>query len=350
LISAQLLQLVRCPDCRGLLDGESALLRCRGCGREFGEGGADFLVLRPSGTFAETTKFLEESFHADGRDETVSPPLLSAAVRNMMLRKFLDMQPGEVVLDLGCGSGRFCVWSLDTGAHLIGADTGTFFAREARARVDLVVGELRKLPFADGTVAKAYTIDVLEHLSPEGLHATLDEVARVLKPGGALFVYTHVRQRSVLAPLLSLVARTASAVERLGLADLTIEKLRKTDHLNPLMSRAHLDEVAAASGFRVERFRYYTPLLSSIAENILVPMAAHAMARRVARSAAGSTGVGREAMRTARIAAKQRIAKRGAAYRVLEALTGVVMLDVGLFGRMRSGPFFALLVKPPRSG
>jgi hypothetical protein len=154
----------------------------------------------------------------------------------------------------------------------------------------------------------------------------------------------------VLAPLLSLVARTASAVERLGLADLTIEKLRKTDHLNPLMSRAHLDEVAAASGFRVERFRYYTPLLSSIAENILVPMAAHAMARRVARSAAGSTGVGREAMRTARIAAKQRIAKRGAAYRVLEALTGVVMLDVGLFGRMRSGPFFALLVKPPRSG
>ena len=37
--------------------------------------------------------------------------------------------------------------------------------------VDLVVGELRKLPFADGSVTKAYTIDVLEHLSPEGLTA-----------------------------------------------------------------------------------------------------------------------------------------------------------------------------------
>ena len=33
------------------------------------------------------------------------------------------------------------------------------------------------------------------------------------------------------------------------------------------------------------------------------------------------------------------------AYRVLEAITRVVMLDVALFGRMRSGPFFALLVK-----
>ena len=348
MISSRLLQLVRCPDCRGPLDGPPSALRCAACGRTFHEGNADFLVLRPSGAFGETTKFLEESFHADGRDETVSPPLLSAAVRNTMLRTFLDMRSNDVVLDLGCGSGRFCVWSLETGAHLIGADTGTFFAREARASVDLVVGELRMLPFADGSVTKAYTIDVLEHLSPEGLQATLAEIARVLQPGGALFVYTHVRQRSALAPLLGLVARMALALERAGLADLTIEKLRKTDHLNPLMSRAHLDEVAAAAGFTVERFRYYTPLLSSIAENILVPVAAHAMARRTARRTTGAPGVGRDAMRTARVAAKERIAQRGVVYRVLQAMTRGVMLDVALFGRMRSGPFFALLVK--RSG
>ena len=305
-------------------------------------------MLRPAGAFSETTKFLDESFHSDGRDETVSPPLLSAAVRNSMLRRFLDMRPGDVVLDLGCGSGRFCVWSLDTGAHLIGADTGTFFAAEARSNVDLVVGELRMLPFADGSVTKAYTIDVLEHLSPEGLNATLREIARVLKPGGALFVYTHVRQRSVFAPLLSLVARLSLAIERAGLADLTIEKLRKTDHLNPLMSRAHLDEVARAAGFTVRRFRYYTPLLSSIAENILVPVAAHAMARRAARVPQGSAPIDRQAMRAARVAAKQRIAKRGWAYRALQAMTQVIMLDVTLLGRVRSGPFFALLVKEPK--
>lgn len=262
-----------------------------------------------------------------------------------MLRTFLAMGPEDVVLDLGCGSGRFCVWSLDSGAHVVGIDTGTFFAREAKSSVDLVVGELRKLPFGDGTVTKAYTIDVLEHLSPDGLRVTLGEMARVLAPGGALFVYTHVRQNSVLAPALSLVARAASAIERLGFADLTIEKLRKTDHLNPLMSRAHLDDVAGEAGFAVERFRYYTPLLSSIAENILVPVAAHAMARKAARRSTGSPGVDREAMRTARVAAKERIAQRGFAYRVLHAITRVIMLDVTLFGRMRSGPFFALLVK-----
>jgi SAM-dependent methyltransferase len=300
--------------------------------------------LRPRESSGETTKFLEESFHSDGRDDTVSPPLLSAAVRNTMLRKFLAMGAGDTVLDLGCGSGRFCVWSRASGAHVIGLDTGTFFAREAREGVDLVVGDLRALPFADASLTKAYAIDVLEHLSPEGLDVTLGEVARILEPGGALFVYTHVRQRSVLSPLLGLIARVASALERLGLADLTIEKLRKTDHLNPLSSRAHLDEVAARSGFRVERFRYYTPLLSSVAENIFVPVAAHAMARRVARATPGAA-VGREAMRTARVAAKQRIAERGLAYRGLQALTAMVRLDVALFGRLRSGPFFALLVK-----
>ena len=166
MISNRLLALVRCPDCHGQLDRKvherttGCTLRCRGCGRDFESANPDYLVLKPRNAFDETTKFLEESFHADGRDETVSPPLLSAAVRNTMLRKFMDMKPGDVVLDLGCGSGRFCVWSLDSGAHVTGLDTGTFFAAEARTGVDLVVGELRRLPFADASVTKAYTIDV----------------------------------------------------------------------------------------------------------------------------------------------------------------------------------------------
>ena len=139
--------------------------------------------------------------------------------------------------------------------------------------------------------------------------------------------------------LLSL-ARMSLTIERLGLADLTIEKLRKTDHLNPLMSRAHLDEVAAAAGFDVTRFRYYTPLLSSIAENILVPMAAHAMARRAARATSGAPGpVDRQAMRTARMTAKRRLAQRGLAYRALQAMTQVQQRGVATaqFARQLGG-------------
>ena len=50
-------------------------------------------------------------------------------------------------------------------------------------------------------------------------------------------------------------------------------------------------------------------------------------------------------MRAARVRAKQRIAEGGLVYRVLRMMTGLTMLDVTLLGGMRSGPFFALLVK-----
>jgi SAM-dependent methyltransferase len=341
LISSRLVQLVRCPDCHGTLDLEGSDGRCRGCGRTFASASPDYLQLPPSSSHGDTTKFLDDSFHADGRDETVAPPLLSAAVRNAMLHKFLAPRPGDVILDLGCGSGRFSVWMLASGAHMIGVDTGAFFAAEARAGVDLVVGELRQLPFEDASVDKAYSIDVLEHLSEGGVDAMLREVARVLRPGGSLFVYTHVMQLSPFAPVLGAISRVARAVERRGLSDLTIERLRPTDHLNPLRSREHLDEVAARSGFQVARLRYYTPILSRIAESIVVPVAAQALARRKG----GEAPVDRGALREARLDAKQRLARGGVMYRALRLLTWIVMLDVRLLGRVRSGPFFALLVK-----
>ena len=337
------MRVVRCPDCHGQLRGEPRTLACDACGRRFAESARDYLVLKPSSGYEQTTKFVEDSFHADGRDESVSPPLLSAAVRNNMLRKFLSPGAGDVVLDLGCGSGRFAMWNLGSGAHFIGVDTGTFFAAESRASLDLVVGDLRKLPLADGAVTKAYAIDVVEHLSPESLDAMLAEIHRVLAPGGSLFIYTHVMQLSPLAPLLAGIARVSRSIENAGFADLTVDRLRPTDHLNPLASRAQLDEVANRSGFSVDRFLYYTPILSRIAESIVVPLGANMLARRKSTTKT----VDASAVREARLEAKRTLARRGVLYRALQLMTSVVMLDVRLLGRMRSGPFFALLVKQP---
>jgi hypothetical protein len=50
-------------------------------------------------------------------------------------------------------------------------------------------------------------------------------------------------------------------------------------------------------------------------------------------------------MRAARVQAKQRVRERGLVYRILRLMTSLTMLDVTLLGGMRSGPFFALLVK-----
>ena len=338
MISSRLLGIVRCPECRGVLDGQARTLTCRSCGRVF-EGQPDYLLLAPESSFEHTTKFLSESFHTAGRDATVAPPLLAAGVRLKMLQRFLRPGPSDSVLDLGCGSGKFAVWNLASGAHMVGIDAGPFFAAEARAAVDLIVGDLRTLPLANASMSKAYSLDVFEHLSPDGLLTTLREASRVLKPGGLLFVYTHVAERTPLQPLIQMIRAASQSLERRGLADLSYDKLRKSDHLNPLQSYDDLRAVAAAAGFRIAKLTYYTPLFSGLAENLVVPVAAHMWTRRRFRN------VDSQAVEMTRAHAKSAIAGRGVAYRVLSALTALAMLDVALFGRWRAGPFFALLVK-----
>ncbi len=345
MISLELLALVRCPDCRGRLTTDPEELICQGCGRRYHASGDGYLDFRPAATFSDTTKYLDEALHADARHETVSPPLLSAAIRNDLLRDFLAPRPGDRVLDLGCGSGRVLLWNRDLGAYAAGIDISAHFAAEARAAIDLVRGDLRRLPFADAAFTKAYALDVFEHLTRPALDEVLRESARVLAPGGALFVYSHVRQNARLALGLRAINRLARFLERRGLVDLTQERLRKSDHQNPLADVPDLERHVRAAGFHLERICYYTPLVGGFVENILIRLAERALARRAAGRPDPSSHAPAGALREARATAKRRIARRGWTYRALRALTVMMKLDVLLFGRIRSGPFFALLRK-----
>lgn len=348
MISDSLLARVRCPDCHGVLAGPADALVCRGCGRAYHSGSSDFLDLRPRLQYAEQTKYLDESLHVDARHERVSPPLLGSKIRNDMLRAFLAPEPHDLVIDLGCGSGRTLLWNRDWGAATIGVDISPFFSSDARRTVDLLIADLRKLPFATGTFTKALSLDVLEHLSPDALRDMLAEASRVLAPAGALFVYTHVRKNAPVAIGLRWINLLARQLDRVGLIDLRQEHLRKSDHLNPLRNIPELEQVAHDAGFRIGRIRYYTPLVGGFVENILMRLAERAMARRASGRLRGSMSpdaAEAAGIREARTAAKERIATSRATYAVLRALSFAMKLDLLLFGRIRSGPFFALLVK-----
>ena len=351
MISPRLLELVRCPDCGGVLAGTPPDLACAACRRRFAAN-AEYLVLHPGVSFAEQTKYLDEALHADARHEHVTPPLLSAKIRNDVLRSFLAPGAGDAVVDLGCGSGRSLVWNADLGAYQVGIDVSPFFAREACARADLVLGDLRRLPFGDGAFTKAAALDVFEHLSREALTDVLREAARVLAPGGRLFVYSHVRKNSPLAGGLKQINRLARWLERRGLVDLARERLRKSDHLNPLADIPDLARMAASAGFRIERIRYYTPLVGGFVENILVRAGEHWLARRAARrtAAAGRPADGNDAVRAARASAKARVGRKGPAYAGLRAVTWLMKADLLLFGGVRSGPYFALLRRDDGGG
>ncbi|GIT66661.1 MAG: hypothetical protein Ct9H300mP25_01330 [Acidobacteriota bacterium] len=62
------------------------------------------------------------------------------------------------------------------------------------------------------------------------------------------------------------------------------------------------------------------------------------------RSRASSLGLlDEEALRAARLDAKSTIGQTGWLYRGLQIVTRFMMLDMMLFGRLQSGPFFAVL-------
>jgi SAM-dependent methyltransferase len=297
--------------------------------------------------FSEQTKYLDESLHADARHERVSPPLLGSKIRNDMLRGFLDPRSADRVVDLGCGSGRTLLWNRNWNATAVGVDIAPFFSSDALRDVDLLLADLRKLPFADGAFTKAYSLDVLEHLSPDALRAMLVEANRILAPGGTFFVYTHVRKNAPIARGLRAVNAFARVLERRGLIDMRQERLRKSDHVNPLRDIPELESVVEGAGFRIARIRYYTPIVGGFVENILMRVAEHALARRAARrlTEAGVANADAAAIREARTTAKTQIARSRATRAALGGLSFAMKLDLLLFGRIRSGPFFALLEK-----
>ena len=354
MISEWLLAAARCPQCHSPLNvggGGAAgrIVQCTGCSAEYAQSADDYLDLRPRERFQEQTKYLEESLHADARHERVSPPLLGSKIRNDMLRSFLHPSPGDRIVDLGCGSGRALMWNKDWGARAVGIDIAPFFSQDARREVDLLLGDLRRLPFADATFTRAYSLDVLEHLSPDALRSMLAEANRVLEQGGRLFVYTHVRKNATIAAGLRWINAFARWLERAGLIDMRQERLRKSDHLNPLRDITELEQVVEGDGFRIARITYYTPVVGGFVENILMRMAERAMTRSAARRL-GTTDAGDESMREARKSARRRIERKGATYAALRLLSFIMKLDVLLFGRIRSGPFFALLEKTESVG
>jgi SAM-dependent methyltransferase len=344
MISAPLLEVVQCPDCGRRLERTGDRVSCTGCGRVFDHAGG-YLDLRPLETFAEQTKYLDHELHADARHATVSPPVLGSKIRNDMLRRFLALDRSDRAIDLGCGSGRTLVWNAGATGVLVGVDVSPFFAREAIDRSDVVLGDLRRLPIRASAFTKAWSLDVLEHLSPQALGDVLGEANRVLADHGAMFIYTHVRKNGWPAGGVRLVNRVARFCERLGLLDLRQERLRKSDHVNPIADHDELARVVASRGFRLERVVYYSPVIGAFVENVLVRIAERWLTRRAAARTPGATT--EDAVRDARASAQARVTRRGATYRALVALTALMKLDLVLFGRIKSGPFFALLRKVP---
>jgi SAM-dependent methyltransferase len=113
----------------------------------------------------------------------------------------LGLQPGERVLDMGCGAGRHAFEMYRRGADVIALDQDAdelavvsewlaAMRKEgglpAGAEADVKQGDALNLPFPDGEFDRVVAAEVLEHIPDDD--AAIAELVRVLRPGGSIAV------------------------------------------------------------------------------------------------------------------------------------------------------------------
>jgi 2-polyprenyl-6-hydroxyphenyl methylase / 3-demethylubiquinone-9 3-methyltransferase len=113
---------------------------------------------------------------------------------------------GKSVLDLGCGGGFMAEALAEKGAAVIGVDPSEAAIRAAEEhaaaqglKIDYRVGSGESIPVADHAVDCVVCVDVLEHVAD--LDRVLDEIKRVLKPGG-LFLFDTINRTTLAALVL----------------------------------------------------------------------------------------------------------------------------------------------------
>ena len=149
----------------------------------------------------------------EGRDEGMEQRHWHTA-KHALAR--IPVEAGGTVLDLGCGSGYAgrALRETKDAARSYGLDASPQMARNAREHTDdadsaYLVGDFEHLPFEADSVDHCWSMEAFFYARDPG--AVLDELVRVLRPGGTFYcavnyweesVHSHVWDERVDVPMV----------------------------------------------------------------------------------------------------------------------------------------------------
>ena len=318
----------RCPACGGSLGPAGAGLRCSGCNRSYDEPIAGIFDLRVSYPDPQLSRdedarlakelaelapvrdlrgLLEQHWRLVGKQpdlaERFTAQELQARSKAEPVVDAVEAARGapigreDVVLEVGCGTAALAAALARRGATVLASDVSLRWLVLARSRlgqegaghVDLLACAAEALPFPDESFSVVAASDVVEHVEDAGRF--VEECARVLRPGGMLFLATpnryslglepHVRlwgvgllPRRLAEPYVRALRHTSYAHVRL-LSARSLERLLRDHGLEPEIVNPAVPEstMALYSGFerslvgiynRVRRIPAARPVLCAV--------------------------------------------------------------------------------------
>lgn len=170
-------------------------------------------------------------------------------------RRLLDqaaIEPGDAVLDLGCGTGTLAIWAKlrQPRANVTGIDADPGMLDRAHDKSAAAGAELRldegladALPYRDASFTKVLSSLLFHHLPRATKERAAREVTRVLEPGGELHVADFGRAPDLLARAQFLLVQAFDGFET------TADNVN--GELPAIFSQAGLDQVSEAGRLRL---------------------------------------------------------------------------------------------------
>ena len=190
-LSAELLASLRCLACPSALESDpQGGYRCPNCGAGYPapRGVARFV---PAENYADSFGF---QWHRYDRTQ-IEGEEARASERFFVRRTGFtpDEMRGKLVLDVGCGMGRFAEIATRWGARVVGIDLSAAAEVAARNLADrefvALQADVLRLPFAPESFDCIYSIGVLHHTTD--CEQAFKNLVQYLKPGGVISIWLY---------------------------------------------------------------------------------------------------------------------------------------------------------------